>query len=115
VTHAYTSPSLFDAGRDPFGPAHRENLVISDLLAAFVNWAKDVLEAVGYPGLAFLITLENVFPPIPSEAVLPMAGFLSGEGKMNVFLAILAATTGSVVGALILYWVGHWFGEDRVR
>lgn len=89
--------------------------MISDLISAFVNWAKDVIEAVGYPGLAFLITLENVFPPIPSEGVLPMAGFLAGEGKMNLVLAIIAATIGSVVGALILYGVGHWFGEDRVR
>ena len=89
--------------------------MIGDLLSAFVSWAKDVIEAVGYPGLAFLITLENVFPPIPSEGVLPMAGFLAGEGKMNIFLAILAASVGSVVGALVLYWFGHWFGEDRVR
>lgn len=89
--------------------------MINDLLSAFVNWAKDVIEAVGYPGLAFLITLENVFPPIPSEGVLPMAGFLAGEGKMNLFIAIFAATVGSVIGALILYGLGHWFGEDRVR
>jgi len=89
--------------------------VISDLLSAFVNWAKDVIEAVGYPGLAFLITLENVFPPIPSEGVLPMAGFLASEGKMNLLLAIVAATIGSVVGALILYGIGVWFGEDRLR
>ena len=89
--------------------------MISDFLSAFVNWAKDVIEALGYPGLAFLITLENVFPPIPSEGVLPMAGFLAGEGKMNLFLAIIAATIGSVVGALVLYWFGHWVGEDRVR
>ncbi|HEV2073763.1 MAG TPA: DedA family protein [Thermomicrobiales bacterium] len=88
---------------------------MSSLLGDFASWATDVIEALGYWGLAFLVALENVFPPIPSEVILPMAGFLTGDGRMNFFLAVFAATVGSVAGALILYGVGYWFGERRVR
>lgn len=88
---------------------------MSDLLGDMSNWATDVMDALGYVGLAFLVALENVFPPIPSEIILPLAGFNSSKGDMNVFLAILFATIGSVVGALILYYVGYVFGEARVR
>lgn len=88
---------------------------MSSLLGDFASWATDVIEKLGYWGLAFLVALENVFPPIPSELVLPMAGFLTGAGRMNFVLAVIAATLGSVVGALILYGVGYAFGEQRVR
>lgn len=88
---------------------------MSSLLGDFASWATDVIESLGYWGLAFLVALENVFPPIPSEIVLPMAGFLTGDGRMNFFLAVFAATVGSVAGALILYAAGYWFGERRVR
>lgn len=88
---------------------------MSDILGNMTEWATSVMDALGYPGLAFLVALENVFPPIPSEIILPLAGFNSSQGTMNVFLAILAATVGSVTGALILYYVGYVFGEARVR
>ncbi len=88
---------------------------MGDLLGDLGTWAVDVIDRLGYAGLAFLVALENVFPPIPSEIILPLAGFLTGEGRMNYFIALLAATTGSVVGALVLYWVGYAFGETRVR
>lgn len=88
---------------------------MSDLLGDMSEWATTVMDALGYPGLAFLVALENVFPPIPSEIILPLAGFNSSQGSMNVFLAILFATIGSVAGALILYYVGYAFTETRVR
>lgn len=88
---------------------------MGDLLGNMSEWATDIMDALGYAGLAFLVALENVFPPIPSEIILPLAGFNSSKGTMNVFLAILFATIGSVVGALILYYVGYVFGEPRVR
>lgn len=87
----------------------------STLLGDMSNWARDVMDTLGYIGLALLVAVENVFPPIPSEIILPLAGFNSSTGEMNVFLAILWATIGSVVGALILYYVGYFFGEERVR
>lgn len=88
---------------------------MSDLLGNMSEWATDIMDALGYVGLAFLVALENVFPPIPSEIILPLAGFNSSKGDMNVYLAILFATIGSLVGALILYYVGYVFGEERVR
>jgi membrane protein DedA with SNARE-associated domain len=88
---------------------------MSSLLGDLTGWVTDVIESLGYWGLAFLVALENVFPPIPSEIILPLAGFLTGQGRMNYFIAVFAATVGSVVGALVLYGVGHYFGEHRVR
>lgn len=88
---------------------------MGDLIGGVASWATDVIEKLGYAGLAMIIALENVFPPIPSEAVLPLAGFLTGQGRMSFPLAILAATLGAVVGALALYGVGYWFGDSRLR
>lgn len=88
---------------------------MSSLLGDMTNIATDVMDALGYFGLALLVAIENLFPPIPSEIILPLAGFNSSLGDMNVFLAIIFATTGSVVGALMLYYIGYFFGEERVR
>src|SRR5688572_5190215 len=76
-------------------------------LAGFVV---DVVEALGPFGVGALVALENLFPPIPSEVVLPVAGFLAGRGEMSLVLAIVAATAGSLVGALILYAAGAVVG-----
>lgn len=88
---------------------------MTSFLGDLAGWATDVIEKLSYFGLALIIALENVFPPIPSEAVLPLAGFLTGQGRMNYFGAVLAATIGAVVGALVLYGVGYWFGDARLR
>lgn len=88
---------------------------MSSLLGDMSNIARDIMDALGYFGLALLVAIENLFPPIPSEIILPLAGFNSSLGDMNVFLAILFATIGSVVGALALYYIGFYFGEERVR
>jgi membrane protein DedA with SNARE-associated domain len=83
-------------------------------LSALTSWAVDVIESLGYIGIALIVTLENVIPPIPSEVVLPMAGYLVGQGRLEFFPVIIAATTGSVAGALILYGLGYWVGEQRL-
>ncbi|MCO5214991.1 MAG: DedA family protein [Thermomicrobiales bacterium] len=88
---------------------------MSDLLGNMSEWATRVMDALGYAGLAFLVALENVFPPIPSEVILPLAGFNSSRGSMNILLAIVFATVGSLIGAVILYYIGYVFGEERVR
>jgi membrane protein DedA with SNARE-associated domain len=88
---------------------------MGNLLGDLSGWVADVIESLGYWGLALLVALESMFPPIPSEIVLPLAGFLTGQGRMNYFLAVGAATAGSVTGALVLYGVGSYFGEHRVR
>lgn len=88
---------------------------MSSLLGDMTNFATDVMDALGYAGLALLVAIENLFPPIPSEIILPLAGFNANVGDMNIFIAIVAATIGSVVGALALYAIGYYFGETRVR
>ena len=86
------------------------------MLGDLSQWVSDVIEAIGYAGVAFLVALESVFPPIPSEVVLPFAGFWAGKkGAPEVALMILAATVGSVVGAWILYGIAAWIGPDRLH
>ena len=74
----------------------------------------DVIAALGYVGLALLLIAENLFPPIPSEVVLPLAGFLVGRGDLMFWAALLASTFGSVAGALILYALGRYGGRKLV-
>ena len=85
------------------------------MLGDLSQWVSDVISAIGYVGVAFLVALENVFPPIPSEVVLPFAGFYAGKGEASVVGMILAATAGSLVGAWILYGLAAWIGPERLR
>lgn len=82
--------------------------------AAVTDWVIDVVDAAGYIGLFALMILECVFPPIPSEAILPFAGFAVDQGDLNFTLALGAATLGSVVGNAILYWVFRRGGRPLV-
>jgi membrane protein DedA with SNARE-associated domain len=82
---------------------------------SLTGWVTDVIDALGYPGVAFLVALENVFPPIPSEVVLPLSGFVAGRGDASLIGMIIAATIGSVVGALILYGVAAWIGREKLH
>jgi membrane protein DedA with SNARE-associated domain len=84
-------------------------------LGGLTGWVASVIEALGALGVGLLVALENLVPPIPSEIVLAMAGYLAGEGQINVVLVLIAATAGSVLGALALYWLGYAVGEDRLR
>jgi membrane protein DedA with SNARE-associated domain len=78
-------------------------------------WLTDTISSMGYFGVVLLTFLENVFPPIPSELIMPMAGYLASEGRMNLYGAIVAGTAGSLLGALLLYWIGHRIGEERLK
>ncbi|MFD6291498.1 DedA family protein [Streptomyces sp. NPDC060205] len=71
------------------------------------------MDTLGAPGAGIAIALENLFPPISSEVILPLAGFAASTGQMNLFAALLWTTAGSVVGALALYGVGALLGRDR--
>ncbi|MEO3744404.1 DedA family protein [Plantactinospora sp. B5E13] len=84
-------------------------------LGGLTGWIAGVIDSLGAAGVGLLVALENIVPPIPSEIVLAMAGYLAGEGRTNVFLVVVAATAGSVLGALALYWVGARLGEDRLK
>ena len=84
-------------------------------LGGLTGWVAGVIDAAGAIGVALLVALESIIPPIPSEIVLAMAGFLASEGRFNVVLVGVAATAGSLAGALVLYWLGAAAGEDRLK
>lgn len=84
-------------------------------LTGLAGWAVATVELLGPAGVGVLVVLETVFPPIPSEVVLPVAGLLAGQGRMSVVLAVVGATVGSVVGALVLYWAGLRLGSERLQ
>ena len=98
------------------------------MLGDLANWVQDVINQFGYFGVALLVVIENVFPPIPSEIVLPFAGFVAQQGASavnatagaaqsdtTVIGMMIAATIGSVIGALILYFVSAAIGPERLR
>lgn len=79
-----------------------------------MDWPTQIMQAFGYPGILFVVLIENLFPPIPSEIVLPFAGFMTTRGSLTLFGVLTAATLGSVLGAIALYWVGQSVGRDRI-
>ncbi|MGN6034856.1 DedA family protein [Brevibacterium casei] len=83
-------------------------------LSGFSAWTVRIMETLGPIGVGFLVFLDNIFPPIPSELVLPLAGFTASRGQLSLVLAIVFATIGSVVGAVLLYAIGRWIGLDRI-
>lgn len=84
-------------------------------LTGIAGWAVDLMERLGGPGAGLVIALENLFPPLPSEVILPLAGFTASQGTFTVQGAIFWTTLGSVVGALVLYGLGAALGRDRLR
>jgi membrane protein DedA with SNARE-associated domain len=84
-----------------------------DRLDGLVGIAARTLDRLGEVGVGLLTFVETVFPPIPSEIILPLAGFLAAAGTMSLPLVILAATLGSYAGALVLYVLGRRFGHER--
>lgn len=71
------------------------------------NWVLDFVQAAGYPGIALLMFLETVFPPLPSEIIMPLAGYQASQQRMNFWGALAAGTSGSALGALLLYLLGR--------
>lgn len=74
-----------------------------------------IMEQFGYLGVFLLIAIENIFPPIPSEAVLLFGGFMTTHAELNIILMIMFATLGSVVGAIALYYLGKVFNKERLK
>jgi len=82
---------------------------------SIIDWIVNLMEVLGAPGVGIAILLENLFPPIPSEVVLPLAGFTVAQGSLNFLSVFIWSVVGSVVGAYILYGVGAWLGLARLR
>lgn len=85
-----------------------------DEITGFAGWAVDLMEKIGPIGAGIAIAVENLFPPLPSEVILPLAGFTAYHGEFSLFEAIFWTTVGSVVGAVALYWLGVVFGRKRM-
>ncbi|MGY0019518.1 DedA family protein [Streptomyces sp. cg35] len=78
------------------------------------GWAAHLVDVLGGPGAGLAIALENLFPPLPSEVILPLTGFAAGQGAISLVSALFWTTLGSVVGAAALYWIGRVIGRDRM-
>jgi len=79
------------------------------------EWVTRAVESMGYWGVVLLMFLENVVPPIPSELIMPLAGYQAARGEMTFWGVVIAGTVGSVLGALPLYYLGRVVGEERLR
>ncbi|WP_201577467.1 DedA family protein [Psychrobacter immobilis] len=78
------------------------------------EWVLSIMAKFGYFGIVFAMFAENVFPPIPSEVIMPAAGFAASRGDLNLILVILAGTLGASLGALPLYYLGRIFDKERL-
>lgn len=87
----------------------------SDDLSGIAKWAVDLMDRLGAPGAGLAIALENIFPPLPSEIILPLAGFSASQGTFSLAEALFWTTLGSVVGALALYAIGAILGIERTK
>jgi membrane protein DedA with SNARE-associated domain len=79
------------------------------------SWIEAVVQTTGVLGIALLMFLENLFPPIPSELIMPLAGYAAAKGEANLFLVILAGTAGSLAGALFWYFLGRLVDHERFK
>ncbi|MFI9114426.1 DedA family protein [Streptomyces venezuelae] len=79
------------------------------------GWAAGLVDTMGGPGAGLAIALENLFPPLPSEIILPLTGFAAGQGVLSLTSALFWTTLGSVAGAVALYWIGALFGRERMH
>ena len=84
-------------------------------LTGVSQWAVELMEGIGAPGAGLIVALENLFPPLPSEIILPLAGFTASRGSFSLVEALLWTTIGSVLGAWLLYGIGALLGRDRMR
>ena len=85
------------------------------MLGDLFNWLIETVSTLGYPGIVLLMAIESSIIPLPSELVMPPAGYLAAKGRMDPFLAVLAGTLGSIVGALVNYWLAVRIGEPVLR
>lgn len=80
-----------------------------------VEWITNLISDAGLGGIVFLMFLENIFPPIPSELIMPFAGFVAAQGDLNIFMVILAGALGSILGAIPWYILGRLLSAERFR
>jgi membrane protein DedA with SNARE-associated domain len=114
TTAAATLPALaLSTPRSSAGASGPRNPEGGEQLGGLVGVAARVIDAIGEVGVGVLTFAETVFPPLPSEVILPLAGFLAQTGRLDLVWVIVAATLGAYLGALVLYWLGAVVGEER--
>ncbi|GAB3580450.1 hypothetical protein GCM10027445_50770 [Amycolatopsis endophytica] len=91
------------------------HLAQAEPLGGLAGWAVSLMDSLGGLGAAVIVGLDNLFPPIPSELVLPLAGFSASQGTFSLLGALAWTTFGSVAGAVIVYCLGAWLGRERTR
>lgn len=84
-------------------------------MTSLIDWSVSLMELIGPAGAALAIALESVFPPLPSEVILPMAGLSASRGSFSLAEALIWTTLGSLAGAFLLYGIGAWLGVERLR
>ncbi|NNG99365.1 DedA family protein [Acinetobacter sp. ANC 5414] len=78
------------------------------------EWIISIMEQLGYLGIALLMFLDNIFPPIPSEIIMPSAGYSASQGELLLVGVVIAGCIGSLIAAAILYWIGYKFNHDSI-
>ncbi|MEE9224167.1 MAG: DedA family protein [Thermoplasmata archaeon] len=88
---------------------------MASFLLPIANWFKDVIQAVGYPGIFLAMLVEGIVTPIPSEIIMPFAGYLAAQGQFNIVLVILVGSLGAVIGSTGAYYIGYSLGRPFIR
>jgi membrane protein DedA with SNARE-associated domain len=96
-------------------PASRALLPFQHWWNSVFDWIVSLIDKAGYLGIALLMLLENVFPPIPSEVIMPLAGFSAAKGTLSFAGVVLSGTVGSLAGAYFWFLVGRWIGPQRLK
>src|SRR5437879_13650515 len=81
------------------------------MLEQFIQWLLERFRDLGYPGIVVLMAIESSFLPLPSELVMPPAGYLAAKGEMSFVVAVACGVLGSILGALANYGLAHWLGR----
>jgi len=84
------------------------------IISSVAIWATSIISWLGYPGLVLAMAMESMIVPLPSELVMPFAGFLVAQGKFNLYLVILFSTLGSIIGSYVSYYIGYYGGNKLV-
>jgi len=89
--------------------------MLAQLLEQLRILLENIILSFGYVGITLVMFVENIFPPIPSEIIIPFSGFLVREGRLEFFFVLIATTVGALLGAIVFYYLGALLGEVRVR
>ena len=81
------------------------------MISSVIDWLVNLIEVIGYPGVAIAMFIESFFAPIPSEIILPFSGFVAFGGSLNIYVVIVVATLAAYLGTLPFYFIGRWGNE----